>query len=49
MEKKKELQYNKALAKDASEELAQPFFFDISNQLENIPARITLYQLLRLY
>src|SRR3954468_13760655 len=29
-------------------EVSQPFCFDIINQLANIPARITLYELLKL-
>lgn len=47
-EKVKELRYNKVLAKDTSEGMSQPFLFDILNQLKNIPAHITHYELLRL-
>lgn len=46
IEKMKELRVNKALAKDASEGLTYPFCFDVLSQLPNIPACITLYELL---
>ena len=48
MEKQKELQYSKALPKDKAEEFSAPYRFDVLTQLANIPARITLYELLRL-
>lgn len=44
----KGLRYNKALAKDPSEGTLQPFYFNVLAQLANIPARITLYEFLRL-
>jgi len=47
MDKQKELRYAKALQKDDTG-LLTPFRFDILAQLANIPARITLYELLRL-
>src|SRR5436853_2139741 len=47
-EKPKEVQYNKPLHKGKTIEVSQPFRFDIINQLANIPARIILYELLRL-
>nr|ABD63076.1 hypothetical protein 17.t00003 [Asparagus officinalis] len=46
--KGKELCYNKALRKDVLESLKGPFQFDVLAQLGNIPARITLFVLLRL-
>ena len=46
--KQKELWYNKALRKDTLESSSSPFKFDVMAQLANIPARITLYELLRL-
>src|SRR3954467_12401810 len=47
-EKPKEVRYNRPLNKGKAVEVSQPFFFDIINQLANIPARITLYELLKL-
>src|SRR3954465_3410393 len=47
-EKPKEVRYNRALNKGKAVEVSQPFRFDIINQLANIPARITLYELLKL-
>lgn len=49
MEKSKELWYYKALTKDQSKGLSQLFRFDLLNSLENIPAYIILYDLLRLF
>src|SRR4051812_41512299 len=46
--KPKEVRYNSPLNKGKAVEVFQPFHFDIINQLANIPARITLYELLRL-
>ena len=48
LEKQKELRYSKALPKDKSEGTSSPYRFDVLAQLANIPARITLYELLRL-
>ena len=48
VEKQKELRYAKALPKDKAEGSSVPYRFDILAQLANIPARITLYELLRL-
>jgi len=48
VEKQKELQYAKALLKDKAEGSSAPYRFDVLDQLANIPARITLYKLLRL-
>ena len=48
VEKKKELRYSKALPKDKTEGTSAPYCFDVLAQLANIPARITLYELLRL-
>ena len=45
VEKQKELQYARTLQIDKAE---GPFRFDVLAQLANIPARITLYELLRL-
>src|SRR4051812_9268446 len=42
------VRYNRPLNKGKAVEVSQPFPFDIINQLANIPARITLYKLLRL-
>src|SRR5438270_7341026 len=47
-EKPKEVRYNRPLNKGKAVEVSQPFRFDMINQLANIPARITLYELLRL-
>src|SRR3954462_8663422 len=47
-EKQKEVRYNRPLNKGKAVEVSQPFRFDIINQLANIPARITLYELLKL-
>src|SRR5436189_1509263 len=47
-EKPKEVRYNRPLNKGKVVEVSQPFCFDIINQLANIPARITLYELLKL-
>jgi len=46
-DKQKELRYAKALQKDDARPLT-PFRFDVLVQLANIPARITIYELLRL-
>ena len=48
VERQKELQFSKALSKDIAEGSATPYRFDVLTQLANIPARITLYDLLRL-
>jgi len=48
VERKKELRFSKALSKDNAEGSTIPYRFDILTQLANIPARITLYELLRL-
>jgi len=48
VEKRKELQYSKTLPKDKAEGTSAPYRFDVLAQLANIPARITLYVLLRL-
>jgi len=48
MEKQKDLRYAKSLPKDKAEGPSEPYFFDVLAQLANIPARITLYELLRL-
>src|SRR5256886_7216699 len=47
-EKPKEVRYNRPLNKRKAIEVSQPFRFDIINQLANISARITLYELLKL-
>src|SRR5436189_6030311 len=47
-EKPREVWYNRPLNKGKAVEVFQPFRFDIINQLANIPARITLYELLKL-
>src|SRR3954463_1652169 len=47
-EKPKEVRYNRPLNKGKAVEVSQHFRFDIINQLANIPARITLYELLKL-
>ena len=46
--KQKDLRFNQALKKTAAAGLDAPFRFDILTQLANIPARITLHELLRL-
>jgi len=48
VDKQKELRYAKALQKD-DVRLLTPFLFNVLAQLANIPARITLYELLRLF
>jgi len=48
LEKQKELRYSKALPKDKAKGSSTPYRFNILAQLANIPARITLYELLRL-
>jgi len=48
VEKQKELRYFKALLKDKAKESSAPCRFDVLTQPANIPARITLYELLRL-
>ena len=48
MEKQKEIRYFKALPKDKAEGTSAPYRFDVLAQLANIPARDTLYELLRL-
>src|SRR3954463_16214270 len=47
-EKPKEVRYNRPLNIGKAIEVSQPFRFDIINQLANIPARITIYELLKL-
>jgi len=47
-EKKKEVWFDKSLKKNPSQGLNAPFRFDILTKLANIPARITLHELLRL-
>jgi len=48
VEKQKKIRYSKALPKDKMEGSSVPYRFDVLAQLANIPARITLYELLRL-
>src|SRR5438045_9781842 len=48
LEKLKEVRYNRPLNKGKAVEVSQPFCFDIINQLANIQARITVYELLKL-
>jgi len=48
VEKQKKLRFSKALPKDNAEGSTTPYRFDVLAQLANIPARITLYELLRL-
>jgi len=48
VEKQKEIRYVKALPKDKAKGTSAPYRFDVLAQLANIPARITLYELLRL-
>ena len=47
-EKQKELRFSRVLSKDVAEGSTTPYRFDVLAQLANIPARITLYELLRL-
>ena len=47
VERQKELQFFKVLSKDIAEGSTAPYRFDVLTQLANIPARITLYELLR--
>src|SRR3954464_9097658 len=46
--KPREVRYNRPLNKGKAIEVSQPFLFDIINQLANILARITLYELIKL-
>ena len=48
MEKQQDLRCSKALLKDKAEGTLAPYRFDVLAQLANIPARITLYEILRL-
>jgi len=48
VKKQKELQYVKAFPKNGTGPLT-PFRFDVLTKLANIPARITLYELIRLF
>ena len=48
MEKQKKLRYAKTLLKDKAEGSSAPYRFNVLAQLANIPAKITLYELLRL-
>jgi len=48
MEKQKEFRYAKTLPKDKAKGSLTPYRFDILAQLANIPARIMLYEILRL-
>jgi len=48
VKKQKELRFSKALSKDNAEGSSTPYRFDVLAQLANIPARIILYELLRL-
>ena len=48
VEKQKELRYSKSLPKDKAEGFSAPYRFDVLAQLDNIPTRITFYELLRL-
>ena len=47
-EKQKEVQFDHVLKKPSGPGLNIPFLFDILAQLANIPARITIHELLRL-
>ena len=47
-EKQKEIRFDESLKKNPFRELNTPFRFDILAQLANIPARITLHELLHL-
>ena len=48
VEKQKETRFSRALQKGIAEGSTTPYRFDVLAQLANIPARITLYELLRL-
>ena len=48
VEKQKEIRFSRALQKGIAEGSTSPYRFDVLAQLANIPARITLYELLRL-
>lgn len=47
-QKSKELRCTKALARNKAEGSSQPFCFNVLAQLANTPAKITLYELLKL-
>jgi len=47
-EKQKEIRFDESSKKNPSKELNTPFRFDILAQLANIPANLTLHELLRL-
>jgi len=47
-EKQKEVRFDHVLKKPLGPRLNMPFRFDILAQLANIPARITIHELLRL-
>jgi len=46
--KQKEHRYTKAFQNDNAKEPSTPFHFNVLAELANIPARITLYELLKL-
>jgi len=48
LEMRKKIRYAKTLPKDKAEGTLTPYPFDALTQLANIPARITIYELLRL-
>ena len=48
VKKQKETQFSRVLSKGVAEGSTTPYRFDVLAQLANIPARITLYELLRL-
>jgi len=48
VEKQKEFQYVRSFQKGSVRQLTS-FYFDVMAQLANIPARITFYELLRLF
>ena len=48
VEKQKETRFSRALQKGIAEGSTAPYRFDVLAQLANIPARTTLYELLRL-
>jgi len=48
VKKQKELRYAKTLLKDKAKGSLAPYRFDVLAQLANIPARIALFELLRL-
>jgi len=48
IKKQKETQFSRVLLKGIAEGSTTPYRFDFLAQLANIPARITLYELLRL-